>query len=207
MNGKSPSRLRNLPGKLMNKKFIHCALSKADKKLLLSSIKDRIQKLNSDDVAAYSVQEDWELKERTSKYICNSSHAFTFFDLPCYFPLADKGLMGHFQKQSLKLRKYGKLYKETVYHYYFRYYALDFEDDIQSSKLAVMINNFKKVLRPFLPMRIKNSLLLKNDWANYDTMTTILLNELHEAGIYPTNPGSSHLYRILEWYLWKVSRE
>lgn len=194
-----------LPKMLMQRKFIHHLNSSQEKKRLSENLIKRLSKLAKGEVSAYSLQEDWELKERTSKYIINSSHVYTYFGLKCYFPLADKNLISFFRDLPLDMRYHGKLYYDSLYSCYFKKHKLDFSNDIQATSRDILINNLKKRIRPFLPMSKKRKLLLKNDWAAYDTMTMELLKELNEQGIYPKETGNSHLYRLLAWYIWKVT--
>jgi asparagine synthase (glutamine-hydrolysing) len=196
--------IKDLPETLLKRKFIHTVLSGKEKIILLESLENYLSRIQTDpEVLSYSVQEEWELKERTSKYIMNSSHAFTYFGLKCFFPLADKELIEFFKFLPLENRVFGNLYQEVLYSLFFKFYKLDFADDIQPSVFKQKLSTLKKNIRPYLPVFIKKRLLLKNDWANYEIMTRGLLEELHKNNIRPADNGSSHLYRILNWYLMK----
>jgi len=196
----------HLPKLILDQKFIHAYITKSEKRLLKEQITDHVNELDSDNsLIPYSVLEDWEMKERTSKYIFNSAHVFTFFGIKTFFPLWDKDLFECFRILPSFERKYGKLYKEVIVKEFFIPNNVWFHDELNPTRFSTKIDFFKKKLRPCLPKFIKEKLLIKNDWAFYGPMTKYLLNDLQRHDINPVSNGSSYLYRILNWYLMKIT--
>lgn len=194
-----------IPDLLFKQKFFHHGISFADMLTLKKNLWDHIQELNyKDGLLSYSLLEDWEIKERTSKYIFNSSHAFTYFDICTFFPLADRDLLHFFRSLPFQARSFGQLYKDILENTYFRRAGLDFYDDIQPRKSAVKLDKLKRRVRPYLPSRMKKKLLIRNDWPFYGPMTQPLLNELKQAGVGLKENGASYLSRILRWYIYKT---
>ncbi len=197
-----------MPLLLLRQKFYHSNLSKPEQGQLLRGLSTHLDELHyKPELLSYSVLEDWEIKERTSKYIFNSSHAFTFFGIQTYFPLADLDMLNFFRVLPFEERIFGRLYKRLLSEQYFKPYGLDFTDDIQPKSRAVRVDRIKRKIRPFLPKKMKQKLLQKNDWPFYGPMTQYLLDELNNNKIFPKTNYSSYLYRILEWYLMKIKED
>ncbi len=197
--------LNHAPDLLLRLRHIHCHLPAKEKKQIKEGIKKHIAELMlNNELLPYSVLEDWELKERTSKYIFNSSHAFTFFGLKTCFPLADKRLFEFFRTLPSEYRLYGKLFYQVVRNTYFKPFEVDFGEELKPKPVDIMKARIKARIRPFLPLIVKNYYLRKNDWPFYGPMTQYLLDELNDQNIYPVSNGSAYLYRILNWYLMKI---
>ena len=170
--------------------------------LILKNLSEHLQELDFDPLLLpYSILEDWEMKERTSKYIFNSAHVFTFFNIKTFFPLWDKNLIEFFRLLPYGLRKFGKLYTDILENEYFLPHRVFFKNAVPPSSPAIVLDHLKKKIRPYLPPIIKKHLLLKNDWVYYGPMTEYLLKELHHNKIYPATNYSSYVYRILNYYL------
>jgi asparagine synthase (glutamine-hydrolysing) len=193
---------KDMAGIILDRKFIHKPLNSSEKARLLSQLQDELYELNNDpSLLPYSILEDWEMKERTAKYIFNSSHAFTFFGIKTFFPLADKELIDFFRRLPVSGRKFGSLYNQIVRECYFKPNKVLFSDEIHPSGFSTSLDRYKKSIRPFLPGFIKKKLLQKNDWEYYGPMTEYLLNELKSRNIHPDTNYASYLYRILNYYL------
>lgn len=190
---------------LLSKKFIHASLTKRNKSLLVINLKEQIDELFSDpDMLPYSVLEDWEMKERTSKYIFNSSHVFTFFGMQTFFPLWNKDIVDLFRSLPFRERLNGKLYNDVLKNSYFGPNYLIVKNDNQPDLRDIKINKFKKKLRRILPYYIREKLLEKNDWPFYKPMTRFLLDDLGKNRLILKSNAQSYLYRILNWYLFKT---
>ncbi len=197
--------LQKMPDLLLKQKFFHHSLSYSGMRNIREDLRKHLNELNyRPGLLPYSLLEDWEIKERTSKYIFNSSHVFTYFGIKTYFPLADHELLNFFRGIPFAERAFGKLYKEVLAEEFFDPFGVDFADDIQPGSLAVRVDAVKRKIRPYLPSSLKRKLLERNDWPYYGPMTTPLLNELENAGISLKENGASYLSRILRWYLYKV---
>lgn len=198
----------NLSDILFSKKFIHAPLTKKNKRLLRLNIEEHINELYyNPDLLAYSVLEDWEMKERTSKYIFNSSHAFTYFDIQVFFPLWDMNIIDFFRRLHYSKRINGNLYNDVLKNNYFIPNHLDLRNDIQPTIRDLQKNKIKNILKAYMPRFIKEKRLEKNDWPFYKPMTQYLLRELNENNFYPKTNGNSYLYRILNWYLFKIKED
>lgn len=190
---------------LLNKKFYHHPLKSHEKielRELLTSDFRRIRECTSP--LPYTITEDWELRERTSKYIFNSAHAFTFFGIKTFFPFADRELMDFFRRLPYKARIHGNAYYSSLQKYFLKKYHVDFKNDIQPTKKDFALSEIKRIIRQLLPASFRKKLLEKNDWPFYGPMTKYLLDELHFNNVYPKTNYSSYLYRILHWYVMRL---
>jgi len=199
------AKRKDLPQILLKQKYVHVPLSKSDKKILKQQLQNHINELDADpSLLPYSLLEDWEMKERTAKYIFNSSHVFTYFGIKTIFSIWDRDLIEFFRVLPSEERIYDRLYKEVLIKEYFIPNKVWFHDELHPTPFATLVDHFKKILRPHLPVSVKEKLLVKNDWPFYGPMTQYLLDELNDQDIYPVSNGSAYLYRILNWYLMKI---
>lgn len=195
-----------LPDILLSNKFVHATLNRKDKRILYQKLNEHIDELYfNPELLPYSILEDWEMKERTAKYIFNSSHAFTYFGIKVFFPLWNKDIIEFFRRLPFAERLNGKLYYDVLKKCYFASAGLDFNNDIQPLFKDLIINNLKSRFRKYLPLSVKENLLVKNDWAYYKPMTVFLLNDLLENDLIVKSNGTSYLYRILNWYLMRIT--
>ena len=192
---------------LLKKKFYHQPLKTNENNALKQALCDDFKRITKNSsLLSYTIPEDWELRERTSKYIFNSAHAFTFFGIKTIFPFADRELLEFFRKLPYHDRIHANAYYFSLRNTIFRKHNLDFTDDIQPAEIDFVLSEIKKTFRQFLPTFYKKKLIEKNDWPFYGPMTKYLLEELHANNIYPKINYSSYLYRILQWYIMKIDQ-
>jgi len=190
---------------LLRQKFIHSKLKPKQYLLLSEELNDHLNELQySSDLVTWSILEDWEMKERTAKYIFNSSQVFTVFGIRSVFPIWNKKLLEFFKYLPVKERIYSKLYYEVLDKEFFMPSGICFENDIQPVRKDIFLDIIKKKIRKYLPLFIKERLLLKNDWTFYERMTHFLEEDLKKEGVFLKSNGVSYLYRILNWYLYKL---
>lgn len=63
--------------------------------------------------------DNWNLKERQSKFIVNSCRMYEYFGYEYYLPLWDQELVFFFENTGFEQRLFQKLYIETLFKYYF----------------------------------------------------------------------------------------
>jgi len=196
-----------LPNILLHTRFQHHKTSRTEKKRLLATLYKQIEQQYESEILPYSLLEDWEMKERTAKYIFNSSHVFDYFGIKPVFPLWDFELVNFFKYVPLEYRTYGSLYMKTLESIYFQAYDVNMEQDYQPSTRAIQISATKAKIRPYLPEAIKQKLLQKNDQFAYLPMTQLLKKEMKDANYKYSGNSNSVLHGILNWYLYKLENE
>ncbi len=150
--------------------------------------------------------EDWDIKEKLSKFIFHSSEVFNYFGYQHYFPLWDRELLCFFRNVPFELRKNKKLYDEILINTYFKKYDVYYQNGelIMSSSYK----NYQKVkdyLRRYFPWNVVLKRMKKNDWMNYAQFCSVLETQL-------INNGFKHIKRyklftavLCKWYLFTVN--
>jgi asparagine synthase (glutamine-hydrolysing) len=72
----------------------------------------------------YESFENWNMKERQSKFIINSNRIYEFWNFEHLVPLWDKALVDFFRKVSLEHRTGRKLFDYVLFRYFFEPYAV-----------------------------------------------------------------------------------
>lgn len=206
-----PANLKNLHiGKQLIKQFfIHFPLETKQKERLNIRLNQHLEELSTlkANSQIYSIIEDWFVKEKIAKYVINSAHAFTFYDMEIRLPFWDNTLFEHWRTVPVKYRKNKKLYDEILVEKYFKPLNIYFKNEQQPTPKDITIYNIKKRIRPYLSLETKHKLLKKNDWVFYDEITSCFLDDLNKKEIRYKDNGTSYLYRILYWYIMRLEEE
>lgn len=149
-----------------------------------------------------TVFEDYNIKERISKYIFNSASYYLFFGYEFRFPYWDKELLDSFKEVPIAYKRMKLLFDDIMINEYFKHYNVYFEKEIQPTKNVIQLQKIKDQIKPFLPTFIKQQFLQKNDWNNYKPITDQMLTSLALKGLKVQQ--SSHNYNeiITQWYLY-----
>ena len=149
--------------------------------------------------------EDWDLKEKLSKFVFNSSRVFPFFGYQFRFPLWDKQLRDFFRRTPYPLRSFKFLYDQHLESRYFKPLGVYFgKEEIRERKQDLRMQQYKNLLKPFVPAWIKNHRLQKRDYLCYHQFTGQLAVEMTKKGIKPAENYSSYNALICQWYLEKI---
>jgi len=187
---------------IFTKKFniLNCKLEKS---IIIKAIEKNLLNFDANykEKLAYSVFEDYDIKEKITKYIFNSSSIYTFFGYEHRFPFWDKELLTFFKDVPLKYKEVKLLFDNVLKENYFNKYNLNFENEIQATKKEIFIQSIKNRIKPFLPYFIKKKYLQKNDMLNSYLVTEQILNSLNKNKLKYTNKIKSYNEILLQWYI------
>jgi asparagine synthase (glutamine-hydrolysing) len=152
-----------------------------------------------------TIIEDWDVKEKLSKFIFNSSFVFNYLGHQHYFPLWDTQLVKHFSTLAYKYREDKMLYDETLIKYYFNPLNVYFEtDELSVSCTKRKIQRFKDNLRQFVPWKIVYKRMLKTDWIYYSAFCSELEKEMISKG-QPKIKNYKYFNAVIsKYYLFKL---
>ena len=95
----------------------------------------------------YSIYENWELKERQSKFIINANRVYGYFGYKHSLPLWDKEMIEFFKVLPLEHKKGQIFYEKVIFSYFFKNYEIDFH----KNRKTLVISKIKR----FIPLSIK----------------------------------------------------
>jgi len=175
-------------------------------------LKDRIAKSLQEKFSrggdfAYSIQEDWDFKEKLAKFNFNSNSTYTYFGYEFRIPFWDKELVDFFKylPLSAKLNKY--LYDELLRSEYFKTYNINFNKELQPKENAIRKLKLKTKIKRFFPKSFKSLFLVKKENLFYYEITKILREDLFKKGIKIKVHSNSYNSLIIQWYLEEIKEK
>jgi len=192
-----------IPKQIAKKKLFFNTVSTADKQKIKTTIRALLSSFNPNyqqDIA-YSVFEDYDIKEKITKFIFNSTSIFNFFGYEQRFPYWDKEMLLFFKNVPFKYKKMKRLYDTVLINHYFKAFNLNFEKEIQSSFVSVYVQKFKNRIKAFLPYRLRKRFLIKNDWKNYEQITYQMILSAGKNNLTVFKNIKKYNEIIIRWYL------
>lgn len=194
---------------ILKKKYYYNKTLKPSKLKIAKNINDQIRLFDTYCFSKipHTVFEDYDLKERITKIIFNSSNIFTFFKYEHRFPFWDKELLTFFKKIPLEHKKMKYLYDDILTNYYFEMFNVNFKKEIQPTNHDILIQKIKESFKPFIPYFIKKYFLQKNDWLNSLELTNEMKESLQKNKIiYNKNIEAFNELNILWYYYYSIGK-
>lgn len=120
----------------------------------------------------FSTIEEWDYREKLSKFIFHSSSVFPFWGFEVYFPLWDKALITFFRKLPYEKRVHKNLYDMVLQKFYFTPNQINFDKkELKVSPFDVRFQNVKDQVRYYFPWKMVLKKTDASDWPNYKTLT------------------------------------
>ncbi len=189
--------------RILDTKFASIGLNKQEKQCFQNQINKNIQNYGTLKSAnfPYSIFEDYDLKEKISKFIFNSSSVFDYFGYEHRFPFWDMALLSFFQTVPSKYKNGKLLYDDILKNHYFKPLGVNFTTETQPSVFDLYQQKIKKHLKSFLPNSIQQKRLHKADWQGYKELTDQMLVDLQNNKAYLQKKTPNYNTIINLWYL------
>ena len=149
-----------------------------------------------------SVFENYDITEKFAKYIFNSASFYTFFGYEYRVPYWDKELLLFFKKVPQKYKLLKLLFDDVLIEEYFKKFDVYFNEELQPNQKEVTLQKIKDKIKPFFPTFIKQKILKKNDWNNYQPITNQLLLEITQKGLKVNRKSKDYNEIIAQWYIY-----
>ncbi len=169
-------------------------------------ILDRIEKsleekFTGENDLAYSIQEDWDFKEKLAKFNTNSVSTYTFFGYGFRLPFWDKELVSFFKNLPLHMKINKYLYDDIITNEFFEPEGVNFNEELQASEEIMKKQRFKNRIKYFLPQYLLRMFLTRLDNLFYYEITRELVEDLSEKGKKIRIFNNSYNSLIIQWYL------
>jgi asparagine synthase (glutamine-hydrolysing) len=190
-------------------KFSNYRLSANQKKLIRQEVLINLKSLdnNYSNKIASSVFENYDLTEKIAKYIFNSANFYTFFGYEHRFPFWDLELLHFFKAVPLKYKIMKTLFDEVLIDEYFKPHQVSFEKEIQATEKGIQSQKIKDAIKSVLPTFIKQRILEKSDWNNYQAITQEMLDELRLKKLPFQRKSKDYNEIIAQWYVYFSKNE
>lgn len=168
----------------------------------ISSTIDKYPELNSVSSSYNPYIEDWDIKEKLSKFIFHSSFVFSYFGYEHLFPLWDRELVDFFRAVPFEHREGKTLYDSVAIKNYFEPLGVSFEkEELNKSNLYKSYQKQKDKVRYLFPWQLVQKRMIKSDWINYYYISSFMENKLVNKG-YPKLKNYKFFNAVIcRWYL------
>jgi asparagine synthase (glutamine-hydrolysing) len=159
----------------------HCILNDLPMKKAFMINKIRGDTNNLDEhIKLYSIDENFNLRERQSKYIVNANRVYEFFGYKHLIPLWDNLLIEFFRNLPLELKLNSLFYEKVIIEDIFS--ALNVNYLKKRSKYFYQIKAVKSYIKKIIPLKMKLFFqeVAYNDINNFYLFTTPLNRDLKE---------------------------
>ncbi|WP_299711851.1 asparagine synthase C-terminal domain-containing protein [uncultured Tenacibaculum sp.] len=150
----------------------------------------------------HAVFEDFDIKEKITKYIFNSASFYTFFGCEVRFPFWDAELLEHFKKIPVQYKLEKRLFDDVFISNYFKPLNVYFSNDYKPDSKHLKENKLKSVVKNLIPKKVLTKQLEKSDWNNYLLITNELKEELLKKNLPFKNPTKAYNQIVVQWYLY-----
>lgn len=204
-NIKFKSSLKQIARNIVNKRYIHTKLSSKQKRDIEQKIKIQLETTNGNinELLAYSVFENWEIKENLSKFIAQAAHIYNFFGYEFRLPYWDFELVNFYKHMPFKY-KFGKILYDTTLYSYFGKHKVDFNEGKSIEPIQFRLYSIKKRLKNFLPKPIQKRITSQPDYLNYELILSDIFNELRKDSEFCENKLLSRNSYLAHWYLKQI---
>jgi asparagine synthase (glutamine-hydrolysing) len=168
---------------------------------MLARIRESIrEKAVVDGAIPYSVHEDWDLKEKISKFIVNSCNVYAWFGYEYRLPFFDLEFMEFFRGVPFRYKENKLLYDTFLKQGLFAEAGLNFTREIQPERWRQRRARLTRSIRKLLPRGLLPSRLPVADAIFYHEITARLQQDMEMRGRQIRICRNSHNSLLIRWY-------
>lgn len=193
---------------LFKSKMINKSFTFKERKNIITEIQDNLFLLdkNFKNKIPETVFDDYNLKERITKFIFNSASFYSFFGYEFRFPFWDLEILNFFKNLDPVLKK-DKLFFDAILEEYFINFDVFFKKEDSLILENKHLKKLKKSIKPILSRFIKKKRLQKIDWNNYQLLTKKMLLEMKKANSKVKRVYLEYNEIITQWYLFQLKNK
>ena len=157
-----------------------------------------------EDYKMWTVFENWDIKERQSKFIVNSAAVYPFFGYQYIIPYWDGELIDFFSRVPFDYKLNKKVYNHTLINTFFAAAGLNFDRELYLTPAQVKRVKIRKRIKKLLPSFMISPFLNFKHLVFYDGISK-LLTEDQGRKKFRTPPESNNFNSYLtQWYVIKT---
>ena len=200
---KEKTTTRRIAKNIVNERYINTKLNRKEKQTIRKKVEKQICTQSNDKDLAYSIFENWEIKENLSKFIGQTTRIYDFWEYEYRLPFWDLEFINFFKHIPYKY-KYGKpLYNNSLF-FYFKNQQVDFKYGINLNPKEFKIYSLKKKIKKHLPYVIKRRISQTADILNYDLILSDIKDELRKNKKIKEKYLLTQNSYLAHWYLKKI---
>jgi asparagine synthase (glutamine-hydrolysing) len=200
--------IRKTTRRIFDVKYSLCRPGGGAAKAMLARIEGSLrEKRHEGDALAYSMHEDWDLKEKLAKFIVNSCNVYAWYGYEYRLPLYDYELQDFFRDVPFGLKRNKWLYDEFLINRFFGPLGLNFPGELQPDEKTQQRARIRRKIRNVLPESIAPVTISPRDPIYYNEITSLLCQDLARRGIRIKIRGNSYNSLIVQWYIARLESE
>jgi len=185
----------------LNENFIMQRSGKSKKKYFEMQIQ---KKSNGRKSGQWLIYENWDIKERQSKFIVNSASVYTFFGYEYIMPLWDNALIDFFNPLPFSFKYSKKLYDYCLTNYFFNELSLNLDKELNPTAFQLALQRLKKSVKRFLPQKVVSALINHESPVCYDVISKVLIKDAGKENFYLPPVTNNYNSFLTQWYLLKT---
>jgi len=206
-NIKKEASLKMIAKSIFKQRFLLTKLSSKSKKEIISKIYSQLLQESEKDKSAYaySIFEDWEIKENLSKYIANSAHIYDFFGYEYRLPFWDNKLVKFCSTIPYKY-KFGKILYDDVLKSTFKKFKVDFSEGKLLSPKEFKYYQIRKKIKTIIPNQILKKINTEADPLNYNFAQSAMREELKKDRNFSESKLLGRNSIFTYWYIKEIQK-
>lgn len=198
--------LEKIAKSIFKQRFILTKLSTKSEKDIISKIYLQLNDYVTNKYCfAYSIFEDWEIKENLSKYIAHSAHIYDFFGYEFRLPFWDNELVNYCKTIPYEY-KFGKILYDDVLKDIFKKFNIDFTEGKLLSPKEFKNYLLRKKIKALIPKKILKKIKTEADPLNYDYVQSAMRGEFKKDRNFSENKLNSRNSIFTYWYINKIEK-
>jgi asparagine synthase (glutamine-hydrolysing) len=176
-------------------------LTESEKEKICSQISEKISISNN---KVWTVFENWDIKERQSKFIVNSAYVYNYFGYQYIIPYWESALIDFFSHVPFDFKINKKVYNYTLINLFFKPAGLNLTKELYPSSFQLTLINIKKKIKKILPSFIVTFLIDHRSLVFYDGISKHLINDGGRENFKVPPESNNYNSYLTQWYMIKV---
>jgi asparagine synthase (glutamine-hydrolysing) len=149
----------------------------------------------------YTVHEDWDLKEKLSKFLVNSCNVYAWFGYEYRLPFYDREYMEFFRDLPFAFKKNKALYDHHLREGLFAQLGINMMRESQPSEKQQKVARVKGRIKNFIPGWAMQKQPPRDDAIFYREITARLVRDMQKRDRRIRIQGGAYNSLLVQWYL------
>ncbi|MFC2104625.1 asparagine synthase-related protein [Bacteroidota bacterium] len=204
---KQHATLKKIAKCILNNRYKLSVIDSNSQKSIVDKIELQLREFTNQnsDLYAYSVFEEWEIKENLSKFIGRAAHIYDFFGYEYRLPYWDMELVSFFKTIPYHF-KYGKILYDDILKYHFEKFNVNYDSGRIISPSEFKIFKTKQFIKSIIPSFFKRP-ISDVDTLNYELILEPIKEELKVYPNYTLKKFKTRNSFLFSWYLKQIEKE
>lgn len=192
---------------IFKNRYIFSPVEEEFQKNIIVKIESELKELTKDqsEIFAYSVFEEWEIKENLSKFIGRAAYIYNFFGYEYRLPYWDIELVKFFRTIPYRF-KYGKILYDDLLKFYFEKYNVNYSFGRILNPLEFKIFKVKQFIKSMIPSFFKSP-IIGPDTLNYEFILESIKKELNADPDYSLKSFKTRNSFLAYWYISQIEKD